>query len=94
MSEKDGREIRDTIRDSLKRSDIVFGPTGDYYTECPFCHADGKLFVIKGVFVAYKMPLRPDGFCFDDAKHISTENETVHCEACGLDYPLSEVMVS
>jgi hypothetical protein len=62
----------------------------DFDTSCPYCHVDGRLRVIH--FEANTdIRLCADGFATTDAKYFNTAEEVVHCEACGVDFPLSEV---
>jgi len=53
-----------------------------FQTKCPACNEDGTLYVIGGVFMTVGMPLCQDGFAFDDAQQVSTEDETVRCDKC------------
>ena len=67
-------------------------------TQCPHCQVDGKLVVVEAVLSAtgrkLKMnsPLHADGFEVPtNAKDASTDDEVVHCGACGKRFSLSEV---
>jgi hypothetical protein len=53
-----------------------------YITTCPACNEDDCLYVISGVFQTVGMNLHSDGFAFDDAQQVSTEDETVMCGMC------------
>jgi hypothetical protein len=49
------------------------------------------LCVIGGVLQAIGMPLCRDGFAFDDAQQMSTEDEVVRCSSCSRMFSLSEL---
>ncbi|MEW6048087.1 MAG: hypothetical protein AB1609_16705 [Bacillota bacterium] len=59
-------------------------------TTCPKCGAEGNLFVVAGSFSGW-IPLCSGGFSFSDATRLDTEDEVVRCDACGAEFPLSEL---
>lgn len=62
-----------------------------YRHECPKC--SGALYVVSGVFDAYKMRLYPDGFSFDEAQNIHTSDEQVICGECGYQADLVDLII-
>lgn len=62
-----------------------------YVTHCPSCNEDDCLYVIGGVFQAMGLPLCSDGFAFDDAQQMSTEDEVVACSMCRRHFSLSDL---
>jgi len=63
---------------------------GDYKTECPEC--GGSLSVVQLSWTG-RMPLRGDGFCFDEAHSGSaTEDEIVKCDKCEKEFSLADLM--
>lgn len=60
--------------------------------KCPYCR-NGGLEVVSGVFTATGMTLAKDGFAFQEAKQIDTDDEIVQCTnpKCGCRFPLAEV---
>lgn len=57
--------------------------------ECPEC--GGDLEVIGGSFSAEGLLLTPDGFAFEDAKQIDTENVRVQCIGCKKVFPIGKL---
>jgi len=52
---------------------------GDFKTKCK---CGGNLNVVQLTWIG-SMPMREDGFCFDDADTSCTEDEIVKCDRCG-----------
>lgn len=62
-----------------------------YSTSCPACNEDDCLYVVSGVFTTIGMRLCSDGFAFDEAQQVSTEEETVTCTMCGRQFSLADL---
>jgi uncharacterized protein YbaR (Trm112 family) len=62
-----------------------------FKTQCPYCKEGEHLVVVSGTFYATGMALSEDGFAFQEAKNIDTEDEIVRCGLCNKEFPLSEV---
>lgn len=61
---------------------------GEFKPKCPVC--GGGLSVVQLSWIG-KMPLRADGFSFDEADTSATDNEVVKCNSCGKEFSLSEL---
>ena len=66
-------------------------PDAGFCTTCPYCNEVGDLYVISGEFFAIGIHLREDGFAFQDANQVSTEDEQVRCSSCRKEFSLAEV---
>lgn len=64
-----------------------------YKTTCGSCGSAGLLHVVSGKFRAAQMKLSEDGFSFTAAKQIDTEEETVYCEGCHVEFPLADLTI-
>lgn len=66
------------------------GENDMFETKCPNCKEEA-LEVVSGGFTAEGVRLTKDGFCFDEAKHLHTENERVVCRECGKEFTLADL---
>jgi len=74
-----------------------------FSTRCPYCGIDGSITIVEvalvctGAVLHPNIPLRSDGFDVsyqDDPSegNLSTENERVHCNNCGTEFNLSDLV--
>ena len=64
-----------------------------FSTSCPFCGAEDALFVVGGTFHAMGMRIEVNGFAFDEAQNVQTEDEHIICEACGRTFSADEILL-
>ena len=65
--------------------DATFSPS------CPYCGAADTLTVVHGTFSAVGIAVLADGFAFDDAQSLHTEDETIACSACQRTFSADDI---
>ncbi len=74
-----------------------------FSTRCPYCGQENCITVIEVTLVQTGQTLQPDvplqadgfdiyGFCDPDLKDSSTEDERVHCDECGAEFDLGDLL--
>ena len=67
---------------------------GDYRTfstSCPYCGAEDTLTVVTGTFSAMGLGVQADGFAFDDAQSLQTEDEQIFCSGCQRTFSADDI---
>lgn len=70
---------------------IDAGDYGTFSTSCPYCGAEDTLTVASGTFSAMGLGVQADGFAFDDAQSLQTEDEQIFCSSCQRTFSADDI---